>query len=72
MVGPSLRMWKVLRETDGERFMAKNKVRDFLRDLRPHKNKFRVQQFNWTLRMFFMRSDILSQQSCLQIKKTLS
>jgi hypothetical protein len=45
MVGPSLSVWKVLRETEGERFVAKNKVRDSLRDLPLHKNKFRAQQF---------------------------
>ena len=29
MVGPPRCVWKVLRETEGERFMAENKVRDF-------------------------------------------
>jgi len=29
VVGPSPPLWKVLRETEGERFMAENKVRDF-------------------------------------------
>jgi hypothetical protein len=29
MVGPCERQWKVLRETDGERFMALKKVRCF-------------------------------------------
>jgi hypothetical protein len=72
MVGPSGSVWKVLRETEGERFVVKNKVRNFLGDLPQPKNKFRAPQFICSLRMFFMRSDILSQQRRLQIKKLLS
>jgi len=37
MVGPSGSVWKVLRETEGERFVVKNKVRNFLRELPPPK-----------------------------------
>jgi hypothetical protein len=72
MVGPSRTVWKVLRETEGERFVLKNKVRNFLADLPQPQNKFRAHRFICGLRMSFMRSDILSQQRRLQIKKLLS
>jgi hypothetical protein len=72
MVGPSGNVWKVLRETEGERFVAKNKVRNSLEICRSLKMNFALTQFICSLRMFFMRSDILSQQRRLQIKKLLS
>jgi hypothetical protein len=39
MVGPRQRVWKVLRETDGERFVAPKKVALFLENSCGHKNE---------------------------------
>jgi len=62
-------VWKVLRETEGERFMTENKVRLFQAELQELKNTLYAVHFIFSLRMFFMRSDIFSQQRRLQIEK---
>jgi hypothetical protein len=40
MVGPATRVWKVLRETDGERFVTRKKIAVFQENLWAAKKKF--------------------------------
>jgi len=71
MVGPPRHVWNVLRETDGERFVPQKKVALFLKNSSAEKVKTELMRSIWRLRIFFMRSDILSQQSCLRFEKII-
>jgi hypothetical protein len=68
VVGPSPPLWKVLRETEGEQFVSREKVFVFNENLQAQKNQLRRIELFDILRICFMRSGILSQQSCLQTK----
>jgi hypothetical protein len=68
VVGPSTPLWKVLRETEGEQFVPHGKVFVFNENLHAQKNQSRRIDLFGVLRMCFMRSGILSQESCLQTK----
>jgi hypothetical protein len=47
-------MWKVLRETDGERFVPQKKVALFLKNSRAAKMKAELMRSIQRLRIFFM------------------
>ena len=65
IVGPWGTVWKVLRETDGERFVLKNKVAILRKNFAARKIKFFRLTINSLFRVFFMWSSILSLESCL-------
>jgi hypothetical protein len=44
MVGPCVREWNVLRETDGERFVALKKGCGFSGEFANHKKEFRLKK----------------------------
>jgi hypothetical protein len=69
MVGPRECKWKVLGETDGERFVTPQKAAVFGDFLRTALIKIAVTKSIRRLRILFMRSDILSEQSCLHFQK---
>lgn len=54
MVGPRQHVWKVLRETDGERFVAQKKIALFLKNSRAEKVKTELMRSIWRLRILFM------------------
>ena len=54
MVGPRLRVWKVLRETDGERFVLWKKAAVFKENSQAVKMKTPCMRSVSRLRIFFM------------------
>jgi len=72
MVGPRDRVWKVLRATDGERFVSQNKFTIFRENFDARKNNFFRLSINSLFRVFFMRSSILSQESCLHFQTRIT